>query len=1330
MVDERNVIYVFSLSVAFTYPQRMFNCFIALKVHPFHTPFHLALKTLNSDVIQVLLDSSSFDIYKFNAAQKETKLPSNLWYLDIPFSDVQCQDHHNKSNSKKKLDNNDSIEDKRESSLTRSTWSPGFGKNKFKCFLSIQQGVEKMMDCLKASTICNIKDFIVLHSVGLTFPIEKVFSQIELKFLSNLYIIGLSCKVDESELNNVLQMLSLQTLALCEIQLTSFPAGILNMSSCLRVLKLCRNCISQLPESIGELIHLRILCLDFQKPKLKVLPNSISNLTELQVLSLRGNEIQHISWIRNFLYLQDLRLDRNELLSISEIVYANFGRLNVLDISYNFIETIPYTASDLIKRLRHFEYYCSTLRPLNIRNDVKSLIHHLDLHSILTSSTSNNLNEGRDIVIAVVGESNSGKKSLIAALSDEKGICRQDLKFRNEDGGNVQHLKSESFNIRDDSNMSHHITMLLIDSDYINTCIKDFEFDAICLTFDLTIFEPQNVSQQIFFMRHIIGIQIWLETLYELFPNTPVILIGTKAELIKPISFSASLKAIEELIDKFRQCHKQNYSSETCSTCFLCSTRAILSRCLKVKSLSKFGVSCVDFSLSSTYGSHGLVDQTISTTDSILMNPQNCCLSDIPNSEMHTCFPHIIGYYECDSRKCFPKENKKTNSGIDCLRKAFIRHFASDNCLYSLKNSTNVLPMNWISFVKHLNRLSCTNNPPIVLYDEIVSICRSFDIVFWQIPLLLRYCQSRCHLTILKESENHDAQYVITQPNWLVKLENCVLNSLDNPLIYKSNLKNLISKSITKICCDTKKVLEHINVARFIRSIMHYFCLTNTCLDIKTEIFLFPKLLRSGDPSSNIWNDKPSLDEKQITCEVNLASSKNDTFINLVKSLLSAKGIDQLGVLVHPIPVVLQQQIIFYVKSDVESCSDCYNFKYLNVKKSCNPTRGENMLDSCNVYHKLKINISDDQKRIRICVRGSQPCCTMKLTLEYIYLHAGGKNMDMTTKPNIKQTAKNLSYNTDFFNFSSSDVIERKKLCNFENQHYIFCPKCIFFKKSNPQPIYFKGVLLKRKPVCDYWHHLGSWSRAMTGSYKSFSNPCYVENIFSNVYPPDNEFPRLVLILPSSSQICKKEWQTQSKTRFMEGFEVHFLCENPTYWHLAKVTGYRILNSTRKKNEEHVFCLLNMAMTLIQIVQCCNEFNGFAKMLLPIAQIFMNLAEYKNVFDNNIEIEDNTDSKAYNCYLWLLKNKDQLSSLMTKFLMTIGDGVTDFYCKINVPLDIDNLFQVPTFGSRSKLADFFQMDYTSGNFADLIPVYLGRELRWVCSDHYNDLRSFTSLINK
>ena len=125
-----------------------------------------------------------------------------------------------------------------------------------------------------------------LHHTRVFSISTQVMNKLDVSVLMNVYVVKGRLQTEEHSLNQVLSRFSLQTVCLCHLRLTKFPKSTLQMSQRLRVLRLSNNAICRIPLEIAELVHLRVLCLDFQNPKLHSLPQSISNLKELQVLSV------------------------------------------------------------------------------------------------------------------------------------------------------------------------------------------------------------------------------------------------------------------------------------------------------------------------------------------------------------------------------------------------------------------------------------------------------------------------------------------------------------------------------------------------------------------------------------------------------------------------------------------------------------------------------------------------------------------------------------------------------------------------------------------------------------------------------------------------------------------------------------------------------------------------------------------------------------------------------------------------------------------------------------------------------------------------------------
>ena len=80
--------------------------------------------------------------------------------------------------------------------------------------------------------------------------------------------------------------------------------------------------------------------------------------------------------------------------------------------------------------------------------------------------------------------------------------------------------------------------------------------------------------------------------------------------------------------------------------------------------------------------------------------------------------PHVVGYYETDSRKPFPKDSKKCNVSVDQLKAAIVRlatHAGGANLL-----AADGIPASWAAFAQHVASIKeQAPNMPCISYDEV-----------------------------------------------------------------------------------------------------------------------------------------------------------------------------------------------------------------------------------------------------------------------------------------------------------------------------------------------------------------------------------------------------------------------------------------------------------------------------------------------------------------------------------------------------------------------------------------------------------------------------------
>ena len=241
----------------------------------------------------------------------------------------------------------------------------------------------------------------------------------------------------------------------------------------------------------------------------------------------------------------------------------------------------------------------------------------------------------------------------------------------------------------------------------------------------------------------------------------------------------------------------------------------------------------------------------------------------------------------------------------------------------------------------------------------------------------------------------------------------------------------------------------------------------------------------------------------------------------------------------------------------------------------------------------------------------------------------------------------------------------------------------------------------------------------MTGDYRINDHHSIPNTISSALTQlPDYEHPRLVMVLPPSAGVSGKDWYMFQRLRFLEGFEVHFLCEYTGYWHMTEDSGFR-LNQTQEFMRRHgnlTQTILQLALPIVQVVNGVPEHNLNGRLLAPVIGELVKTYEYLKHVDTHIG----------DPHLWLTKNKDRCVTMLTKVLANVNEGVPDLYFKVNNSIHADSVFQTPSTANRLRLARFLRIEPSAGRFGALRPLYVGREVRWLCDSHFEELRSIPS----
>ena len=1107
-------------------------------------------------------------------------------------------------------------------------------------------------------------------------PLREMLHRIDYCQLDSLYVVDCPLSLDGTEPWKSLQ---LSTLVLTHVQLRHVPRDVLQMES-LKVLILDYNYLEEIPSEIGQLSGLRCFSCDSQRPRLRALPPSLGKLEGLQVLSFSNNRVENISWVVGLLSLRVLCCDRNRITRLPNQL-AVLKDLTTLDVSHNRLEYIPPSFLDLIRRLYRFDYYNLTLRPHHVTRDRLTLLAHLELENLLTQFSGRK--NVRDVTVAVVGESHSGKSTLVEALKSDKGLCKQDVKQESR-------FEVHQFEMQGPENNCYMSTIVFA-NDVLESYSRYINVDLYLLVVDLTSLELHNGSQHLF-ARHVNRMQMWLHALYEISPDTPVLIVGTHAELVKSMSFVDIWHILENFLDQSRAHHIKRYSDSRVSNCILCNPKTMAMRHVIAKSRS---------------GSAGFVDLIYPHGEPV-MNGHVPTGEPPPPGRFR--FPHIVGYYEIDSKKSLPKDAKKCNVSIEQLKGAILR--------LTLSANEDSIPNSWLSFIKHVGTITeQAPNLPCIPYEEVVSIARSFDITPAHVPNMLQYFHHRGKLVYF-DSDDILSKLVVINPTWFLQVLSRVTDSLEGSRCGLLELIDILQDRELDRQLQKAGVLS-VASAHWLLAALQRLDLCVPLVDGREDkVFLLPSVLEIGHPRQDIWADLPEWDEKQVTCDLQVRTQKSGMFMELILRL-NREGRRVLEIVGEPAPVFLSHHMVFFSAIDVGGCEDCFEFRRRR-RQSMFSMQEDTVTDD--ILHKVHIQLHNKMDWMRLAVRGATPCCTMKALVTFLELFLDDlpeedqdASSDRTSLSSHALSSASASANSHNSSTDRGSVNSHAGEEEEERQCFLLCPKCVLLRHSNPERIPYTSMSPRRKAICSRWHNLGSWARAVTGDYRFQEQPTPLRTL---TQLPEYEHPRLVLVLPPSNAVSNKDWYLFSKMKFLEGYEVHFLCEYTGYWHLTEETGIRLNQSSafRRRVGNQLPRLLTMALSMVQIVNGVQENSHNGRLLAPVAADLVKMYDYLR----------NVDTHIQDPYTWLAKNKDRVVTMLTKVLANAGDGFPDLYFKLGNALMAEMVFQDSSKANRTDLARFLRIETTSGRFGHLRPLYVGKEIRWLCDEHYEELRSMPS----
>eukprot|EP00210_Caulerpa_lentillifera_P006156 g5883.t1 len=128
------------------------------------------------------------------------------------------------------------------------------------------------------------------------------------------------------------------TLNLEHAKITTIPMELIRHKSHLMQLKLRNNKITFIPDCLSEIPNLKIISLDGNE--IQQLPGDLCRIQDLKILSLSNNKLGKFELETPFIQLQALFLDDNELIEFPSYVLRS-STIKILSIARNQIESLP-----------------------------------------------------------------------------------------------------------------------------------------------------------------------------------------------------------------------------------------------------------------------------------------------------------------------------------------------------------------------------------------------------------------------------------------------------------------------------------------------------------------------------------------------------------------------------------------------------------------------------------------------------------------------------------------------------------------------------------------------------------------------------------------------------------------------------------------------------------------------------------------------------------------------------------------------------------------------------------------------------------------------------
>ncbi|XP_057315696.1 uncharacterized protein LOC130656792 [Hydractinia symbiolongicarpus] len=630
------------------------------------------------------------------------------------------------------------------------------------------------------------------------------------------------------------------------------------------------------------------------------------------------------------------------------------------------------------------------------------------------------------------------------------------------------------------------------------------------------------------------------------------------------------------------------------------------------------------------------------------------------NGNLGLSFPHVLGYYEVSNVNQVPKQLfSNLNLSIDQLRKG-VRNACAD--MLTLRPS---IPRKWFNLqqvlLKHVE-----DQYPIIRYQRFAELAAKCGFENDDEEPFLRHFHSCGEILYYFEIEEL-CDVIILDPQWLS-------NQLRTVVSYR-NIEVLNDGTIKH--AELEHLWSHLEL-EYRDKLLSLFRQAGIFIPFNDDSDLIPCRLPVGRPSDDVWPRCPDEKENQVDYYFQF-DNLPPSFFSFLIALVEKQRCNFTGKMP---PVYYSNHIVYITKSNGIPC-EVHTIKDDSVNNTqCR--RPESITNGLSFLRFLSVEPGSidnllDSGRNSTKIQVGTEYNNNSLSIDYKHEKRTRHRVHFELLPHLKAITLSIrGPRPCCLAPQTIDMLNRIILTRYEGirmKFYILCSMCIRKSLNNPSKFTLDDME-RNEPICEKGHDLVNWNAVLIGKC-DYTNELTTEKIMRSL--TDNDCPKLFVMVPVNlHSLGLKEFYTL--TYLKEGYSVHLLCEYPNCWHFLSAPGYRL---NRPKD----------------------FFKKYGRRLRTVLRVLASLETptrlASSVFEPLCNFAD--------CLASLRKLSDDLNVHLTDF--------QDDWSFKNVSEDLQYLKGSEGL-QRRELRRFLNKADEENRFGDLIPTFVGKDLLWVCEEHY------------